>query len=76
VRTQARLHADDAARQPLELGHQGQALDLPPNNNLAVSIKANKVEDILADIDADRGEVGNLLLRGIRHPIMLLLCVG
>jgi hypothetical protein len=57
VRAQARLHADDAARQRLELGHQGQALDLPPNNNLAVPIKAHKVEDILADIDADSARV-------------------
>ena len=52
VSTQARLQSDDAARQLLERCNQRQTLDLAPQNNAAIRIKADKVEDVLADIDA------------------------
>jgi hypothetical protein len=62
VGAEAGLHADYATRQFLEFHHQRKSLDLPPKNDLAVQIEADKVENILADVDADGGEGGNAVL--------------
>ena len=48
---QTRLHAADATRQLFERRDQRQPFDLAPQDNLAVRIKADKVKDILVDID-------------------------
>jgi DNA-binding TFAR19-related protein (PDSD5 family) len=73
VCAQARLHANNARRQFLEFVHKGQALDLAANGDLADRIKAHEVKDILANIDTKRGKVRNMILRGIRHGMLLLL---
>ncbi|WP_247511851.1 hypothetical protein, partial [Bradyrhizobium sp. 157] len=53
---EARLHADDARRQLFKDRNERQPLDLTTKSNLAVRAKANDVEDVLADIDANRGK--------------------
>src|SRR6187399_2084456 len=52
----AGFHAHDTRGQPPEGLNEGQPLDLAAKSNLAVGAKSNDVEDVLADIDADRGE--------------------
>jgi len=53
---QTGFHADDTRGQFLEITDQRQALNLPAQDNLTISIKTNEVKDFLTDIDADRGE--------------------
>ena len=53
MRAETRLHPDDASRQLLKCLDQRQSLDLPAEGDLASMIKADKVENVLADIDAD-----------------------
>lgn len=53
MRAQTGLHADNTARQHLELLDQRQALDLPSKNEIADRVKTDKVKNIFADIDAN-----------------------
>ncbi len=50
---QACLHTDDAAWKSLEIVGQRETLNLPAENHLAGTIKANEVRHILTDINAD-----------------------
>jgi len=56
VSAEARLHANDARRQPSKGLNERQSLDLATKSDLAVVAKTNDVEDFLADLDADRGQ--------------------
>jgi hypothetical protein len=56
VGAQARLHADDAGRQLPERLSKPKAPDLAAEGDLPALAKANDVEDVLADIDADGGQ--------------------
>lgn len=56
VSAEARFYADDAWRQLFECLDQRQPLDLAAERNLAVRAEADKMEDFLANIGADRGE--------------------
>src|SRR5579871_6632292 len=51
VGAEARLHADDARRQPSECLNERHPLDLTTKSNLAVRAKANDVEDFLAYVE-------------------------
>ncbi|WP_164829502.1 hypothetical protein [Sinorhizobium meliloti] len=51
---QAGFHADDARRQLPERVGKGQSLDLATERDPPISIEANDVKDVLADVDADR----------------------
>jgi hypothetical protein len=62
MRAQAGFHTDDAAWQLLEGRHQRQTFDLTPQYDLAVEIKADQMEDVLADVDADGSQRGKALL--------------
>jgi hypothetical protein len=60
--TQAGLHPNDTTRQLLKRRNQCQPLDMPPQDQLPVSIEANEMNKILTDIDADNGKVLNLFI--------------
>ena len=68
VSTEARFHANDASWQSFEGLQQGQSFDLLTQNKLAVKIKANKMECVLADIDTNRHQGINCFLRHATSP--------
>jgi hypothetical protein len=47
-----------------------------PQNKLAITIEANKMENLLADINADGNETYNAILRCSCHGTVLLLLAG
>jgi hypothetical protein len=70
VGAEARLHADDAWRQSFEGLNEGKSLDLASKGDLTVGAKADDVENFLANVDADRGQVR---CGGI-HELLLRCC--
>src|SRR5262249_24578999 len=79
VGAEACFHADNAGRQSSECLHERQSLDLATESNLAVSTKTNDVEDLLANVDADRGQGWGghgLLLRLLRGSLCRLSLWG
>ena len=53
------------ARQLLKRRHRGQAFDLAAKHNVAAVVKTNEVEDVLADIDANHGQVVKVIGLGL-----------
>src|SRR5208337_468816 len=58
MRANAGLHADQAGRQISEAVLKLAARKLGPQDDDAALVEANQVKDILADIDADDGNLG------------------
>jgi hypothetical protein len=56
VGADAGLHADEAGRQVGELGLELPARQLPAQDDGAALIKADEVEGVLADVDAEDGD--------------------
>ena len=54
VGVSARFHANDASWKSLKGLQQGKSFDLLAQNKLAIIIKANQMECVLADIDTNR----------------------
>ena len=73
VGAEACLEPDDARRQLGELGLEGKAFELLAQDDLALRIETDDVEDILADIDTNGGK-GLCGLTGVaRHGLLLLI---
>ncbi|KZK96642.1 hypothetical protein PsAD5_02432 [Pseudovibrio sp. Ad5] len=53
MRTHARFHAHNTARQLLERRHEGQTPDLFPKSVATIVIEPNDVQCIFANVDAD-----------------------
>jgi hypothetical protein len=64
VSIRAGFHTDNARRQGL---NERQSLDLATESNFAIRAKANDVEDVFPDVDADRGQGCR---GGIRGPLL------
>jgi hypothetical protein len=65
---EAGLHAHDAPRPLLEHLRQGETPDLQAQHALGGFVEANEVEGVLADVDADHGEVGEVFMSFLGHP--------
>jgi len=59
VSAEARLHANDARRQPSKGLNERQSLDLATKSDLAVGAKTNDAEDFLADVSRPRVRWGS-----------------
>jgi hypothetical protein len=68
LRAEAGLHAHDAPRQLLEHLRQGEAPDLQAQHAFAGAVEADEMEGVLADVDADHGEVGEAFMSSHGHP--------
>jgi hypothetical protein len=64
VRTTAGLHPHETGRQIRQRPNQLRARALSPKDNRAAGIKADEVETVLADVNADRG-----ILNGCNPPV-------
>jgi hypothetical protein len=68
VRPDASLHADEAGRQIGEAALDLAARPLLPQHDAAVAVMADDVERVLADMDADDGDLGACCLgHGVLH---------
>ena len=57
MRAETRLHPDHASWQLLECRHQRQPLDLPAQHQIAITVKAHQMKDILANINTDNHQI-------------------
>jgi hypothetical protein len=67
VRTQTRLHSDNTPWQCLEGGGQSQPLDPPPQHQSALRIKSHQMKHILADVDANNRQIGQVFRFTFAH---------
>lgn len=74
--TQTGLHPNDARGQILKSADKSQTLDLASENNLAVAVKTNEMQNILANINADGRKRLQFSSCGACHGVLLLLLTG
>ena len=73
---EAGLHAHDTRRQLFERLGKGQPLDFAAQRNLPVGVKADDMENILSDVEANRCQGGSGVLCSRFHGLLLLLLCG
>src|SRR5680860_23808 len=76
VSAQTCFHTNNTTRKRFKYLDQCQALDLAAQDNVAIRVKANKVKDVLADINADGRKCLRFSSCRICHGILLLLLTG
>jgi hypothetical protein len=69
------FHPDQAARDITEPASKLMTRYLLPQNNHAALVEPNQMESVLADVDADRADSFQAVLR-CAHRILLALCAS